>query len=200
MGRKYKSKEPNTKNFGYQILETKPLQEGVEFLLSLPKKRMFSRKHVLAELCKTNTKCVCCDVEGTKFMLGRHNTDNSLHWDLYTDDDIALSLDHIIPRANGGKDHIDNIQIMCVRCNWFKSNKPWRLEVFKKLIDAGLDINLVTYGKAYIRIGFWKKMPYELYEEMSCYLDEEEIEDADCGWQYTYYFKKEPNFILFQTS
>ena len=186
---------PNNKNFGYQIVDTKSLQEGIEFLLSLPQKRPFSRKHVLAELSKTNTKCVCCGVEGTKFMLGRHDSDNSFHWDLYTDDDIALSLDHIIPRANGGKDHISNIQIMCVRCNWFKANKPWRLEVFKKLLDAGLDIKLVIQSKPYIRIGYWNRMPGELWSELSQFLDEEAIKDEDCGWQYTYYYKKEPDLV-----
>jgi hypothetical protein len=186
-----KNKVPNNQNFGYQILETKPLQEGIKFLLSLPKKRMFSRKHVLAELCLTNTACVCCGVKGTKFMLGKHS-DESLHWDLYSDDDIALSLDHIVPRANGGKDHISNIQIMCVRCNWFKSNKPWRLEVFKKLLDTRLEIALITHGKPYIRIGYWNKMTNELWSELSPFLDEEAIEDEDCGLLYTYYFKREP--------
>ena len=186
-----KTKKINNKDFGYQILETKSLQEGIEFLLSLPKKRMFSRKHVLAELSKTSTKCTCCGVEGTKFMLGKHS-DDSLHWDLYTDDNIALSLDHIIPRANDGKDHISNIQIMCVRCNWFKSNKPWRLEAFKKLLDSGLQISLITHGKPYIRIGYWNKMTDELWSELYQYFDEEAIKDEDCGWQFTYYFKEKP--------
>lgn len=189
----YKSKIPNTKNFGYQIVETKSLQEGIDFLLSFPLKKKFSRKHVLAELSKINTKCICCGAEGTKFMLGRH-TDNSLHWDLYTDDDIALSLDHILPRANGGKDHISNIQIMCVRCNWFKSNKPWRLEVFKKLLDTGLDIKLVTHSRPHISICDGNRMTQELWAELSIYLDEEAIEEVDC--KFTYYFKIKPELCL----
>ena len=117
----------NTKNFVFQtleILETMPLVEGIEYLLSLPRNRRGGNgnknKRVLAKLCAINPKCACCGVEGTKFMLGKQ-PDNSLHWDLYTDDDIAFSLDHIIPRANGGIDHIDNIQLLCIRCNSFKS-------------------------------------------------------------------------------
>jgi hypothetical protein len=184
------NKIPNTKNFGYQIVETKSLQEGIDFLLSFRLKKKFSRKHVLAELSKTNTKCICCGVKGTKFMLGKHNNDNSFHWDLYTDDDIALSLDHIVPRANGGKDHIDNIQIMCVRCNWFKSNKPWRLEVFKKLLDTGLDIKLITHSRPHIIICDVNKMSQELWSELSIYL--EEVIDEYCNCQSIYYFKREP--------
>ena len=173
------------KNFNYEILESMPLLEGIDYILSLPRKKYFSRKHVLAELSAINPKCACCGVEGTKFMLGKQ-PDNSLHWDLYTDDDIAFSLDHIIPRANGGIDHIDNIQLLCIRCNSFKSDKPYKLEVFKKLLNAGLEVQIVSHNS--INIDQWDRMPSNLLIELSQYL-EESVKTQDGVQLYSYSFK-----------
>jgi len=124
---------------------------------------------VLAELCATNTKCACCGVEGTKFMLGKA-TDGSLHWNLYTDNDIAFSLYHILPKVHVGFNHIDNMQLLCVRCNRFKSDKPYKIEIFKKLLDAGLDVQIVSLNS--IRIGKGDKMPVGLFVELSQHLKE----------------------------
>lgn len=183
---RYQSK----KNFGYKIIETLPLNEGIEFIKTIPPKKSFSRKHVIAELASINPACVCCGVIGTKFCLGIHS-DGGKHWDLYTDDDFALSVDHIIPRSKGGRDHISNTQIMCTECNNLKSNIPERIIGYKILIDAGVPLSLITHRVhvPFLRIGYWKKLSNELLSKVQDYFTEESIYDEDTGWLYTYYFK-----------
>ena len=178
-------------NFGYTIVETLPILEGINHILNLPiakRNKNFSRKHVLAELAKTNTDCVCCKSKGVKFCLGRDKA-GGLHWDLYTKDDIALSIDHIIPKSEKGLNHISNTQIMCIKCNSLKENIPERLIPLKYLIDAGLKVESFHSKNSYLRIGYWRQIPFDLFQEVSNYLIEEEFLDDDCGALYCYYYK-----------
>ena len=38
------------------------------------------------------------------------------------DDDRYLELDHILPKSNGGRNHILNLELLCGPCNKLKSN------------------------------------------------------------------------------
>jgi len=180
------------KNFGYKIVDTKPLQEGISFILNLPKKKYkFDRKHALASLAQTNTKCVCCGVEGTKFCLGEDKA-KQLHWDFYANDGIALTIDHILPKAKGGTNDFENLQLMCLECNNLKMHIPERIVGYKKLLELlnGKSEVKVTLKKTpFIRIDYWKKLSDEIFFEIQDFFHEEELFDEDCGFQYVYYFK-----------
>ncbi len=47
-----------------------------------------------------------------------------------------FQVDHIIPRANGGNDHISNLQLLCGSCNAHKGTKSHE-ELIKLLTDKG---------------------------------------------------------------
>ncbi|MEM4260849.1 MAG: HNH endonuclease [Candidatus Woesearchaeota archaeon] len=40
-------------------------------------------------------------------------------------EEAVLHCDHIIPVIQGGSDELDNLQILCDKCNFAKSNKCW---------------------------------------------------------------------------
>lgn len=134
------TKTDKIKNFGYQILDTLSIEDGIKIIETIPKKKTFSRKHILAELLKTNNKCVCCGKETTKICLGKKISDDSLHWDAYSIDDYSFSIDHNIPRHNGGKNHISNIQLMCTKCNSFKSSYPERTFVYITILKSNANV------------------------------------------------------------
>lgn len=68
-------------------------------------------------------KCVVCGKEGTHFTLdsGADNPDRK-HFNLRADDGTLMTRDHIIPKSRGGREHISNMQTMCVDCNKAKGN------------------------------------------------------------------------------
>ena len=64
---------------------------------------------------------------------------------------VDLTIDHITPRANEGDDDLDNLQLLCYRCNnWKRTNDMQYL--FNKLYEEKI-ITLGTYQKQVGKIG-----------------------------------------------
>lgn len=68
------------------------------------------------------TTCVTCNCEGTHFRIERHRPIGKYHLNLYTDNGILMTKDHIIPKSKGGEDTMTNYQPMCTICNSLKGN------------------------------------------------------------------------------
>lgn len=72
------------------------------------------------------TTCVKCGRVGTKLIKAqiRHKDGvRDVHKDIFTDDDIMITVDHIIPRSKGGaREDLRNMQVMCQECNADKGN------------------------------------------------------------------------------
>ena len=71
--------------------------------------------------------CVKCGIEGQFFRKEKLSKDLVYHINLYAIDkmgnEVLMTKDHIIPKSKGGRNHISNMQTMCVRCNTAKGNK-----------------------------------------------------------------------------
>lgn len=99
-----------TKIFNYKFVEEKPIEALGEF----------KDHRRLRVFCEKGCKCVSCKREGKKLILGEGR--GSLHWDVYCEDGVPMTVDHIHPRSKGGSDHLDNLQPMCAYCNFKKGN------------------------------------------------------------------------------
>lgn len=64
-------------------------------------------------------KCVCCGRTGAYYALEKSNGSKAMraHFNLYSDDDVLMTKDHIFPKSKGGRDCIENMQTMCSICN-----------------------------------------------------------------------------------
>ena len=84
---------------------------------------------------KKGTKCVTpgCDKVGTKLLVNEVFTrkqhkkipgSGSIHVDIYTENNVMMTIDHIHPKSKGGAVlDMNNLQIMCTKCNSNKSDK-----------------------------------------------------------------------------
>jgi 5-methylcytosine-specific restriction endonuclease McrA len=101
----------NNKNLGYQIIEKLPLSKLEDYK---DHRRLQTFYH-------KGCTCVKCGLTGTFLGVGLDKQGNK-HIDLYSDDMTPLTIDHIIPKSKGGKNHISNYQPMCRPCNTDKGN------------------------------------------------------------------------------
>lgn len=62
-------------------------------------------------------KCANCNNIGTHFRIERHGKKGRYHLNLYTDDGILMTKDHIKPKSKGGLNVMANYQTMCETCN-----------------------------------------------------------------------------------
>jgi len=72
-------------------------------------------------------KCVSCGIQGKFFALENNGgVQNGYSLKLYAlneeGHEVLMTVDHIIPRAKGGANNLENLQPMCVHCNNIKAH------------------------------------------------------------------------------
>lgn len=87
-------------------------------------------------IIKDNFTCVICNKKAVKAILRSNKSGNSrsILINFYTKGNILLTKDHIIPKANNGKNELSNYQCMCQQCNLEKGTS----DNFKFLIKKGI--------------------------------------------------------------
>ena len=88
------------------ILKSLPKEAlSQEELKEINRRRKISDTTRYAVLERAGFKCQCCGSKPLK------------------NNDVVLHIDHIIPHSLGGSDSIDNLQVLCDKCNISKRNK-----------------------------------------------------------------------------
>ena len=88
------------------ILKSLPKEiSSQEKLKQINRRRSINDTTRYAVLERAGFKCQCCGIKPLK------------------DNDVILHIDHIIPHSLGGSDNVDNLQVLCDKCNLSKQNR-----------------------------------------------------------------------------
>ncbi len=98
--------------------------------------------------------CVRCGIKGQYFAVERQGM-SGYHLNLYHltkgDNEIMITIDHILPRSRGGGNEPSNLQAMCIECNHEKGNlteEELKLPHTRNVYDRRLN-----YDPSVIRMG-----------------------------------------------
>jgi 5-methylcytosine-specific restriction endonuclease McrA len=124
-------------NHGYEIYKEYSIKEIFQLLEEkdlIPDPIIYSKKDyqdsktrikIIKQLIERDgCKCQECSKKPTYFAMGKDNA-GYWHLDLYSKVDnehYMYTIDHIHPKSKGGKNHIDNYQLLCKVCNEDKSD------------------------------------------------------------------------------
>lgn len=89
---------------------------------------------------------LCCSNVGTRLIESVDNQ-GGLHFDVFTDDLMLMNIDHIIAKARGGTNALENLQPMCQLCNTAKGHKDVSLEDLQALVEIQIKKEAVNKEK-----------------------------------------------------
>lgn len=111
---------------GNEALNIKEVNKKSRTSLDVNGFKVYKESLRYATFYQKGTICACCGRRGAYFKLEEDTDGNSpdrRHFNLYSEDGVLMTKDHIRPRKLKGPDHIDNMQTMCELCNKEKGSK-----------------------------------------------------------------------------
>lgn len=115
---------------GMQRIKIIPIEDVFKWIEENPRRIYWGRSDYTINckrakiFYKKGLVCVTCGVIGKFFALEKDKS-GSLHLNLYgynDDDEVLITVDHIVPKSKGGPNSMINYQTMCKICNENKAD------------------------------------------------------------------------------
>lgn len=111
------------------------------------------------------SKCVSCDRVATKAVIFISKTApvKKGYFHVFSEDNVIFTKDHIIPRAHGGKNVLENYQTMCMTCNQAKGHTLREIDIqnspqifsFEEIVGNMYKCPFKKYKRAGAEIFIW---------------------------------------------
>ena len=122
--------------------------DGMRIVAELPLEHlaMYNKYNRLCTLIKKGATCECCLKPAGHFAVVKRSKKGHNVFALFTDDWVELTVDHIIAKANGGKNNVNNYQVLCRYCNLIKGCSEMTIEELRGYI-AKIYNSVVVFTK-----------------------------------------------------
>lgn len=117
------------------------LSNGENVLAEIPLEHMVMYEGYgrIGDILTLTPQCVCClKVVAHMLALKEKGCKNNVRFALYTEDYVELTIDHITPKFEGGRNHISNYQVLCLFCNRSKGSANITIEELREIIKLRL--------------------------------------------------------------
>ena len=110
--------------------------DGITIVAELPLEHlaMYNRYNRIGTLINKGATCECCKQSVGHFAVVKRTKRGHNVFAIFTDDWVELTIDHIVAKANGGKDNPSNYQVLCRYCNLIKGCSEMTVEQLRKYI------------------------------------------------------------------
>lgn len=112
------------------------LGDGRYLVAELPLEHLaiYADHHKLGVYYHKGTACECCEDVGIHLVVTESKDGKDRSINLYTGEWIQMTVDHILAKAKGGKNKIENYQPLCRWCNSIKADHDWTIEQLRAII------------------------------------------------------------------
>lgn len=102
------------------------MREGKNSMVALGETVKLTGLRLKTFFTKGTSCSFCNNVNDPFFAVERHINNTGFHLNLYgikNGKEVLMTKDHILAKANGGQDTLENMQPACLRCNNKKADK-----------------------------------------------------------------------------
>lgn len=114
------------------------LVDGGEIVYVVPREHwdIYRKYNRVGKLIRLGAQCECCLKVGINIVIIRRPNAQYNTFTIVTEEGMELTIDHIKPKAKGGKNGMKNYQVLCLGCNRIKGSLEVTIDQLRAIIKS----------------------------------------------------------------